>query len=78
MTTMSKTTLYLPIELQAALREEARRTGVSQADLVRQALQALLAGRDKPRPRSIGVASAGSLAARDSEAWIRETWGERP
>ncbi len=72
---MSKTTLYLPVELQRALRDESRRSGASQADLVRQALQAFLAGRDRPHPRSIGIATDGSLPARDSEDWIRRTWG---
>ena len=29
-------------------------------------------------PGSIGIASDGSLAGRDSEEWLRETWGEQP
>lgn len=71
---MSKTTLYLPVELQHRLREEARRTGSSQADLVRKALESFLHERPRPVPRSIGVAADGSLDARDSEDWIRESW----
>jgi predicted DNA-binding protein len=44
---MSKTTLYLPVDLQQALRVEARRTGASQAELVRQALEAFFRGRER-------------------------------
>lgn len=75
MATMTKTTLYLPVDLQRALRDEARRSGASQAELVREALTRFLGTRDRPQPASIGIASDGGLAARDSEAWVRETWG---
>jgi plasmid stability protein len=75
---MTKTTLYLPVELQWALRDEAKRSGTSQAELVRDALTAFLVSRGRPRPSSIGIASDGSLAGRDSEDWLRETWVEHP
>jgi len=75
MVTMTKTTLYLPVDLQRALRDEAKRSGASQAELVREALALFLGARDRPQPASIGVASDGGLAGRDSEAWLRETWG---
>lgn len=78
MTSMSKTTLYLPVELQRALRAEAKRSGTSQADLVRQALAAFLAGRQRPLPSSLGIVADGSLAARDTEDWLRNAWGAGP
>jgi Ribbon-helix-helix protein, copG family len=71
---MSKTTLYLPLDLQHALRAEAKRSGASQAELVREALETFLDTRERPLPRSIGLAVDGSLQGRDSEAWIRATW----
>lgn len=74
MAQMSKTTLYLPVDLQQALRAEARRSGASQADLVRQALETFLRGRERPLPKSIGIVSDGTLQARDIEQWLRETW----
>jgi len=77
MAEMAKTTLYLPIELQRALRDEARRSGSSQAELLREALAQFLGSRVAPRPASIGIASDGTLAARDSESWLRATWAER-
>jgi hypothetical protein len=78
MATMTKTTLYLPVELQRALRDEAKRRGASQADLVREALARFLGERARPLPASIGFASDGSLAGRESEEWLRRTWGEHP
>ena len=35
---MQKTTVYLPAELKASLRSMARDTGVSEAELIRQAI----------------------------------------
>lgn len=74
MTAMTKTTLYLPAALQRALRDEAKRSGSSQAELVREALDRFLASRERPLPSSIGIAADGTLAARESEDWIRATW----
>jgi hypothetical protein len=77
MAVMTKTTLYLPVELQHALRAEAKRSGASQAELLREALAQFLGARARPQPASIGFASDGSVAGRDSEEWLRETWGRR-
>ena len=74
---MEKTTLYLPAELQRALRDEARRAGRPQAELVREALKAYLGGRARPALRSLGLGKNGELDARDSEAWLRSEWGRR-
>ena len=71
---MEKTTLYLPAELQRALRALARRTGRSQAVLIREALERYIAGSEVPRPRSIGAAADGALAAPDAKAWVRDRW----
>ncbi len=74
---MTKTTLYLPASLQRELRDEAKRSGRPQADLVREALTAYLAGRPRRLPRSIGVARDGTLPARETEEWLRAQWGSR-
>jgi plasmid stability protein len=73
---MSKTTLYLPVELQHRLRDEARRSGRSQAELVRDALTAFLSDRKRPLPSSIGVVDDGTLDASTVKDWIRSTWHE--
>ena len=49
---MVKTTIYLPDDLKAALEREARRSSRSEAELVRLALERLLAPpTPPPRPR---------------------------
>lgn len=74
---MEKTTLYLPEELRRALREAAKRERRSQAEVMREALEAYVAKRPRELPRSIGVGEDGSVGARESKAWIRERWRER-
>lgn len=71
---MEKTTLYLPRTLQVRLRESARRTGRSQADVVRSALDRYLDEAPVGRPGFIGMGSDAELAARDSEAWLEREW----
>jgi len=72
---VEKTTLYLPADLQRALRDASDRTGRSQADLVRDALRSYLADQPRPKPTSVGLGRDPSLAGRDAEAWLKERWG---
>lgn len=74
---MEKTTLYLPPELHRALREAARREGKSQAELIREALAAYLAQRQRPPFRSLGAGEDEELSGRTSEAWLERAWSER-
>ncbi len=74
---MEKTTLYLPPELHRALREAARREGKSQAELIREALAAYLAQRQRPSFRSLGAGEDEELSGRTSEAWLERAWSER-
>ena len=69
-----KTTVYLPEDLMSELHDAARRSGRSQAELVRDALRAYLDGEDRPAPRSFGRGADTELAARDSKAWLRRQW----
>lgn len=71
---MEKTTLYLPERLQRTLREAAQRAGRPQAELVREALDAYLAERPRPRPRSIGMLNDPELRAEEAKRWIHERW----
>jgi predicted transcriptional regulator len=78
---MEKTTLYLPRELQLALRETARRQGRSQADVAREALERYVAEAGQPRPRSLGAfeqdpARGEPVPAREAKRWVRERWRE--
>jgi hypothetical protein len=74
---MEKTTLYLPGELQAGLRDISRRTGRSQAALIREALSDYIAAQERPWPRSIGSAADGTVSGGDSEDWMRKEWSGR-
>ncbi len=47
---MHKTTVYLPGDLKTSLRSMARDTGVSEAELIRQAIGEKIF-RHRPRPR---------------------------
>jgi plasmid stability protein len=72
---MEKTTLYLPADLQLSLRAAARRTGRSQAELVREALTEYLGRQQRPRPKSIGIIREEAVPpARDVKGWVRREW----
>ncbi|MDP8969008.1 MAG: ribbon-helix-helix domain-containing protein [Actinomycetota bacterium] len=72
---MEKTTLYLPADLQRSLRDLAKRTGRSQADLIREALGTFLMGQSRLRPRSIGIVrDQGGPPAAEAKQWVRRQW----
>ena len=74
---MRKTTLYLSEDLHETLRSASKRSGVPQADIVREALQTYLHSQQPPLPQSIGAGEDTELSARDSEAWLKEHWAPR-
>ncbi len=74
---VEKTTLYLPGELQRALRDEARRSGRPQAALVRDALRAYLSSRTRPSLTSLGLGEDPELSAREAEEWLDTEWSRR-
>jgi hypothetical protein len=65
-----RTTIYLPEELKERLAQEARRRGVTEAQVIREALAAALA---RPRPRG-GLLACGDIVARREE--LMEGFGE--
>lgn len=48
---MQKTTVYLPDELKKALGRTARSRGISEAELIREALRGITAEAPPPPPR---------------------------
>jgi hypothetical protein len=58
---MDKTTIYLPLELKSAIKRVARRRGVSEAEVIRDAIRSSVAD-DRPRPRGGLYDSGGSIA----------------
>lgn len=66
-----KTTVYLPDDLKAALEREASRRGVSEAEVIRQAISALVT---RPAPR-FGLIDGEPMAERTDE--LLSGFGER-
>ena len=58
-----KTTVYLPDELKRALAREARRRGISEAQVIREAIANAVA---RPRPNA-GILNAEPFAERTDE-----------
>ena len=71
---MEKTTLYIPVDLKAAIRRAARRRGVSEAEVIREAVRSAV-GDERPRPRGALFAS-GAPIAREADAHVTG-FGER-
>jgi hypothetical protein len=74
MNAMTKTTLYLPDELLLTFRRLARRTGRSQAELMREALQGYADDQDPPRLRSLGIAKRASIHGDEVEDWLEANY----
>jgi len=55
---MTKTTVYLPDDLKHELGQLAATSGRSEAELIREALTALVRDAERPRPRG-GLFSSG-------------------
>jgi hypothetical protein len=71
---MEKTTLYLPEGLHQRLRQESRRTGRPQAEIVREALDAYFADKPRTLPRSLGLGNDPDLSGADVDDWLRDNW----
>jgi hypothetical protein len=74
---MEKTTIYLPADLRWYLKDAARRSGKSQADLIREALDVQRATDPRPKPKSIGAfRSDGKVPASEIKQWVRKEWSK--
>lgn len=71
---MDKTTVYLPMELKRAIKRVAVRRGVSEAEVIRDAIRSSV-GADRPRPRG-GLYDSGESIADDVDRYL-EGFGER-
>jgi predicted transcriptional regulator len=74
---MEKTTVYLPGDLAARIRELAKRRGRPAAELIRDALARYVAEQVRPSPASLGAGEDPELSARESEDWLRARWRRR-
>ncbi len=73
---MERTTVYLPLELKVSIKAAAKREGSSEAEVIREALTRYLADHEheRPRPKSIGIASSGRIQSDNLEEWLAENW----
>jgi hypothetical protein len=74
---MHKTTVYLPAELKAALRRAARARGCPEAELIREAIEALTQGPEAPSPRLPLFRATGAPIAEDVDAFLAEGFGRQ-
>lgn len=63
---MQKTTVYLPDDFRAAVRRAAQRRGVSEAEVIREAVRSAVGGA-RPTPRGGLFAGAEPIARRVDE-----------
>lgn len=63
---MDKTTIYLPADLKSAIKQVARRRGISEAEVIRDSLRSAVGG-ERPRPRGGLFASGAPIARRDED-----------
>jgi len=71
---MNKTTIYLPDSLKQAVTREAARRGVSEAQVIRDAVEALVVQAPRPRPTP-GLFSDGGIDASRFDDYL-EGFGE--
>ena len=58
---MDRTTIYLDPELKRRLKEAAGRRGVTEASILREALEKYLAAERRPRVRPVGRSRDGGV-----------------
>jgi hypothetical protein len=68
---MKKTTVYLPDDLKAALGRAAAEKGQSEAELIRKAVEELVTGLERPRPRLPLFSSGDPTLARRFDEELR-------
>ncbi len=73
---MKRTTVKLPDELDARLRHEAKRRGMTISELTREAIEDHLGGPRRRKFASTGVGKSGrSDISERIEEILREEWG---
>jgi hypothetical protein len=71
---MDKTTIYLPEELKAAVKQVARQRGISEAEVIRESIRSVV-GDVKPRPTGGLYTGAEPIARRADE--LLDGFGDR-
>ena len=68
---MTKTTVYLPVDLKKALARVARQRGRSEADLLREAVTRLTSDIEPPAPRLPLFRAKGASIAHDVDRALK-------
>ncbi len=68
---MTKTTVYLTSDTVLALRQMSEAQGRSQADLIRDALEAYTNGSKRPLPRGLGKYNGETCGAESAKNFLR-------
>ncbi|HEU5326471.1 MAG TPA: CopG family transcriptional regulator [Thermomicrobiales bacterium] len=73
---MMKTTLDVPEKTYQAFRELAQQMGRSEAEIMREALEAYLQDHQQAQPAlcSVGVVAVPDVHGADSEDWLEQHW----
>lgn len=74
---VEKTTLYLSGDLLRELRDHAKRSGTSQAEIIRSALRAYFDREGPPMPKSFGAFEDLGVTGEESEAWLEREWDKK-
>ena len=74
---MERATIYLEAATKRLLRAAARRRGVAEAAVVREAIAAYLSAEDRPRPRVVGRSKGQGVARRFDDALTEAGFGRR-
>jgi hypothetical protein len=68
---MTKTTVYLPVDLKRALTRVARRRRMSEAELLREAVSRITSEKETPTPRLPLFRSKGSSILEDIDRALK-------
>lgn len=71
---MGRTQIYLTDEELELLERQKHATGASRSELVRRAIHSTYGPRERPWPRSIGIASGATITGEEVEEWLEREW----
>jgi predicted DNA-binding protein len=74
---MERTTIFMPANLRLRLADEAHRRRLSQAAIIREALEHYLDESHTERPHLVGVAAVPRVDAKTAKAWTRDQWARK-
>jgi len=73
---MERMSVHLSKELIVSVKEAAKRSGLSEAEVIKTALAHYFSeeDREKLRPKSIGMIDDGTVQADAFDDWLAENW----